>query len=89
MQSRFQFLEGVYLPRYMGLQTEDYDKRSAFLGFTPTEPPVTILSTKYLTPRGAYIFISQGGFCLIEEMLTEEGFDMVLKNIENYQQKED
>ena len=40
METRFQFLEGIYLPGYMGLKTEDYDKRSGVFDFTPTEPPL-------------------------------------------------
>lgn len=76
MQTKFQFLENFYLLGYMGLRTEDYDNRSGVFGFTPIEPPVTILSTKYLTPRGAHIFISQAGLCLVENILETEGFDM-------------
>ncbi len=76
METRFQFLDKIYLPGYMGLKTEDYDKRSGVFDFVPTEPPVTILSTKYMTPRGAHIFISQAGLCLVEQVLNEEGFDM-------------
>ncbi len=76
METRFQFLERLYLPGYMGLQSEDYDKRSGVFDFTPMEPPVTILSTKYLTPRGAHIFISQAGLCLVEHVLIDEEFDM-------------
>jgi len=81
METRFQFLEGLYLPGYMGLQTEAYDKRSGVFDFIPIEPPVTILSTKYLTPRGAHIFISQAGFCLLEYVLEREEFDM---NVDEY-----
>lgn len=60
----------------MGLRTEDYDNRSGVFGFKPIEPQVTILSTKYLTPRGAHIFISQAGLCLLESIFEKEGFDM-------------
>jgi len=76
METRFKFLERLYLPGYMGLRTEDYNKRRGVFEFTPTEPPVTILSTKYMTPRGAHIFISQAGLCLVEYILDNEGFDM-------------
>ena len=51
-------------------------KEVVFLIFNPTEPPVTILSTKYMTPRGAHIFISQAGLCLVEYVLANECFDM-------------
>ncbi len=79
METRFQFLERLYLPGYMTLKSEDYSRRDAVFRFAPTEPPVTALSTKYLTPRGAHIFISQGGLCLIEYVLEQEGFDMSIQ----------
>ncbi|MCD4666877.1 hypothetical protein K8R47_03640 [archaeon] len=81
MESIFQFLKKLYLPGYMGLLTENYNQKSAVFDFAPTEPPVTILSTEYFTPRGAHIFISQAGFCLMEHILKTEKFDM---NIEDY-----
>jgi len=74
-ETRFQFLEGLYYPGYMCLLSEDYDKRSGIFDFKPTEPPVFIPG-EYLTPRGAHIFISQAGICLIEAVLESEGFDM-------------
>ena len=83
METRFQFLESVYLPGYMELKTEDYDKLSGVFDFVPTEPPVTILPIKYMTPRGAHIFISQAGLCLLEYVLNEEEFDM---GIEEYRE---
>ncbi len=76
METRFQFLNRLYLPGYMGLRTEAYDKRSGIFDFTPTEPPVTVLSSKYMTPRGAHIFISQAGLCLVEHVLVNESFPM-------------
>lgn len=79
-ETKFQFLERLYYPGYMGLLTEDYDKRSAVFGFRPTEPPV-FRAADYLTPRGAHIFISQGGICLVENALTEQGYDM---SVEEY-----
>jgi len=79
MQTRFGFLEKVYLPGYMGLLTQDYDKDSGVFRFRPTEPPVTILSTKYLTPRGAHIFISQGGLCLVEQMIEDGRLDTTIE----------
>ena len=76
MKTRLEFLGKIYLPGYMGILSEDYNKRSAVFDFNPTEPPVTILSTKYLTPRGAHIFISQAGLCLLENIFETEKFDM-------------
>jgi len=75
METRFQFLERIYLPGYMSLQNEDYDGRSGTFKFRPTEPPVARI-VDYLTPRGAHIFISQAGLCVIEQTLETEGFDM-------------
>ena len=80
MKTRFDFLRELYLPGYMGLLTEDYDKRTAIFNFTPTEPHV-FKAANYLTPRGAHIFISQAGLCLIENILVEEGFNM---SVEEY-----
>ncbi len=73
IETRFQFLERLYLPGYMTLQSEDYDKRTGIFRFAPTEPPVTVLSTEYLSPRGAHIFISQACLCLLEYVLEQEG----------------
>lgn len=76
METRFQFLERIYLPGFMGLRKEDYDGRSGTFEFRPTEPPVARIAAKYLTPRGAHIFISQAGLCVVEQVLQTEGFDM-------------
>ena len=59
----------------MGLQKEDYDGRSGTFEFRPIEPPVARI-VDYLTPRGAHIFISQAGLCVVEQVLETEGFDM-------------
>lgn len=83
METRFQFVESLYLPGYMGLKTEDYDQRSGVFDFSPTEPPVAAIQINYMTPRGAHIFISQAGLCLLEYVLNEEGFDM---SIEEYRE---
>jgi hypothetical protein len=80
METRFQYLKRLYYPGYMGLLTEDYSKRSGVFGFMATEPPV-FRAADYLNPRGAHIFISQGGICLVENVLVEEGFDM---SVEDY-----
>tara|TARA_Y100000310_G_scaffold213611_1_gene214562 strand:+ start:5584 stop:6069 length:486 start_codon:yes stop_codon:yes gene_type:complete len=83
METRFQFLESVYLPGYMGLRTEDYNGRTGIFDFKPTEPPVVAITLNYLTPMGAHIFLSQAGLCLIENTIKTEGFDM---GIEDYRQ---
>jgi hypothetical protein len=79
MKTRLEFLNEIYLPGHVGILSEDYQGRSGVFDFTPIEPQVTILSDKYLTPRGDHIFISQGGLCLVENILIEEGFDMSTK----------
>ncbi len=66
----------------MGLLTEDYDKQGGVFDFIPTEPPVFKL-TDYLTPRGAHIFISQAGYCLLENLFREEEFDMSVEEYRN------
>ena len=82
MKTRFDFLREMYFPGYMVLLTEDYDKRRAVFDFKPTEPPV-FRSAHYLTPRGSHIFISQGGLCLVENVIAEEGFDMSVEDYRN------
>lgn len=82
METKFQFLERLYFPGYMGLLSEDYSKRSAVFGFRPTEPPVCRV-VDYMTPRGVHIFLSQGGICLVESVLQEEGFDMSVEDYRN------
>ena len=65
----------VYLPGYMALASEDYDKGSATFDFNVKEPPVArgdIVS--YLTPRGLHICISQGSYALVEHMVREGEF---------------
>jgi len=76
MITRFEFLEQVYLPRYMGLLTEDYAGQSGVFDFKPTEPPVARIPIEYLTPRGVHIWLSQTGLCVIEHVLETGGFDM-------------
>jgi len=81
MKTRFEFFGEIYLPGYFGLLNEDYNKRSGVFDFKPIEPLVTIFSERYFTPRGAHIFISQAGFCLLDNFFEREKFDM---NIEEY-----
>ncbi|MEI6731697.1 MAG: hypothetical protein WCK90_03370 [archaeon] len=75
MKPMFDFLKEMYFPGYMGLLTEKYDSRSGVFDFKPIEPPV-FRHAPYLTPRGAHIFISQAGYCLVENVLAQGGFDM-------------
>ena len=75
-ETRFEFLRELYLPGFMGLQTEDYRKREATFDFLPIEPQVTAIQLGYVTPRGTHIFVSQAGLCLVEQTIITEGFDM-------------
>lgn len=75
MISRFEFLERIYLPGYMGLKSEDYQGRKGTFDFNPTEPPVARI-VNYLTPRGAHVFISQAGLCVVEQVIESEGIGM-------------
>jgi len=72
--------EEVYLPGYMLLRKEDYDKKGATFDFSVKEPPVARGNiVHYLTPRGLHICVSQGGYALVENMAREgllEGFDI-------------
>ena len=64
--------EEVYLPGYMLLLGEDYDKKGATFSFNVKEPLVTRENiVHYLTPRGLHICISQGSIALVENMINE------------------
>jgi len=81
METILEFLENkIYLPGYVGILGQDYDKRNGVFDFKPIEPPVAKI-VDYFTPRGAHIFLSQAGLCLIENILKTEDFDM---NIQDY-----
>ncbi len=71
-----QFLtEEVYLPGYMGISSEDYDRMGAIFEFNVKEPPVARGDiVDYLTPRGLHICISQGSYMLVEHMVREGKF---------------
>ena len=76
-----QFLaEDVYLPGYMTLSNEDYDKKGATFDFRVKEPPVVRSGiVDYFTPRGLHICVSQGGYAIVEHMAREgllEGFEV-------------
>ncbi|MFH1210000.1 MAG: hypothetical protein V1663_04395 [archaeon] len=80
-KTTFEFLaDEIYLPGYMLLAKDDYDKKGATFSFNVKEPPVVrgdILH--YLTPRGMHICASQAGYALVEHMLREgllEGFEL-------------
>ena len=67
--------EKVYLPGYMGIRKEDYDKKGAIFTFNVKEPPVARGDiVNYLTPRGLHICISQGSYALVENMVDEGNF---------------
>ncbi|MDP3917347.1 MAG: hypothetical protein Q8Q42_03600 [Nanoarchaeota archaeon] len=75
MISTTQFLESIYLPGYMTVLNADYSGNVGLFKFKPAEPPVTILSDRYLTPRGTHISLSQGGICFVEQMIHEDKLD--------------
>ena len=76
-QSTTEFLANeVYLPGYMALANQDYDKKGATFDFNVREPPVARGDiVHYLTPRGLHICISQAGYALTEQMVNEELMD--------------
>ena len=62
----------VYLPGYMTLRKEDYDKRGATFSFNVKEPPVARGDiVYYFTPRGLHICVSQAGYALVEHTVRE------------------
>ena len=80
-KTAFEFLaDEVYLPGYMLLANEDYDKKGATFNFNVREPPVTRGDiVPYFTPRGLHICVSQAGYALVENMLRDgllEGFEL-------------
>lgn len=81
-KTTFEFLaDEVYLPGYMALTTENYDKKGAIFDFRVKEPPVTIdvPQYRYFTPRGLHICVSQAGYALAEQIVREgkvEGIDI-------------
>jgi len=72
-KTAFEFLaDEVYLPGYMLLASEDYDKKGATFNFNVREPPVVRGDIiHYLTPRGLHICISQANYTLVEYMVRE------------------
>jgi len=76
METTTEFLANeVYLPGYMGIASQDYDKRSATFDFNVKEPPVARGKiVDYVTPRGLHICISQGSYALVENMVREGEF---------------
>ena len=68
--------DDVYLPGYMAISNQDYDKKGATFDFNVKEPPVARGDiVNYLTPRGLHICISQGSYALAENMIREKLFD--------------
>ncbi len=80
MESTIDFLKGLYLPSYMTIKKQDYAGRIGFFEIAPKEPPVTILSSRYLTPRGSHIILSQAGVCLVEHLAAEGELDIDLES---------
>ena len=60
-------LRRLYLPGYIVLQNGgDFEENEGFFKVNPVEPPVTIYSDRYLTPRGTHIIASQAGIVLLD-----------------------
>ncbi len=70
----------VYLPGYMLISGEDYDKKGGTFSFNVREPPVARGDiVHYFTPRGLHICVSQAGYALVEQMVRAnqiEGFEV-------------
>ena len=71
METAIQFLERVYLPGYITILDQDFSGNKARFDFRPIEPPVTVLSDRYLTPRGTHILLSQGAYCFSEKLMID------------------
>jgi hypothetical protein len=75
VKSAIEFLRKMYLPGYMVIKNQNYgNNKQAWFNFQPVEPQVTVLSDKYLTPRGAHIFLSQGLYCFAEQIIPSSGY---------------
>ena len=64
-----QFLNRYYLPSYVTVVNHNHDGRNSFFEFRPVEPPVTIFSDAYVTPRGTHIMVSQASFCVVDNLV--------------------
>ncbi len=58
----------MYLPRYMSVMAVESRKESMTFDFVPVEPQVTVLSSQYMTPRGAHVCVSQAVYAFAEEI---------------------
>lgn len=84
MDNSFQYLERLYLPGYMTLVSEDYDGNTGVFGIQPKEPQVTVFSSRYLTPRGSHISISQAGVCLVEQLMRQCVLDFDITDFRDF-----
>ena len=80
-ETAFEWLSQMYLPGYMTLDSEDYDGRSACFKVRPVEPQVTVLSDKYLTPRGTHIIVSQASYCLFEQLVSRGNLPLTVDEL--------
>ena len=64
-----QFLNKIYLPGYVAVLSENHSGRDSYFEFRPVEPPVTVFSDKYVTPRGTHILLSQASFCVVDNLV--------------------
>jgi len=74
MKTAKQFLEEMYLPGYMTILSEGYGGNKAWFDFMPVEPQVTVLSDRYLSPRGTHICLSQSSYCFFERLMVDREF---------------
>ncbi len=72
MQTALQFLKKMYLPGFMSVINLDFSDNILYFDFMPVEPRVTVLSDKYLTPRGSHICLSQASYCLFERLIQQK-----------------
>lgn len=84
MDTSFQYLEILYLPRYMTLVSADYDGNTGVFDIQPKEPQVTVFSSRYLTPRGSHISISQAGVCLVEQLMRQGVLDFDINDFRDF-----
>lgn len=82
MLTTFKFLsEKVYLPGYMVLGSEDYEKNNGFFDFNLAEPQVIKLPLGYLTPRGTDLCIVQAAYAFVENLVKEGKIDFDISKL--------
>ncbi len=85
IRTALDFLGEMYLPGYLTVcgQGDYVGRDKAFFVFNPVEPQVTLLSDKYVTPRGTHIMVSQASYCFFEYIVGQEMLNIEVDGLRN------